>query len=435
MKLPCTLVVALVVAGAGCKRERGAKARTDVPPEATPAAEAKPAPAGPLFEDEVGHGVLLYFRPEPAVEPEAASIACGKPGLQGVEMSRERKEKHPPPPREFLDYTSYGLSDADKDGMQKSSDPVLLGYRAPRAGGLRGLKAFTTMVACMADKTEATVVDLASMETHSAKAFRERRLGKWTEEWPPLPGHFAIHAYRTGEYARAVSLGLAKFGLPDLVVNEFVPSQQGAMATLINLTADTMAKKGALAEGGRLTLELDGRTATFALAQAAREEGDPENRLWEIRFDGFPGQGLRERQSAAMAQIFGSSPDEISYEDHDDAELTRLSKEAQQKLKKLKPLFQKGLAPGEHLSVKAPFPTDEQGGNEWMWVEVVAWKGDKIDGVLANEPQIVKGLRLGSEVTVRAGEVFDYIYEKADGTSEGNETGKLMAKRQGKPLE
>lgn len=34
--------------------------------------------------------------------------------------------------------------------------------------------------------------------------------------------------------------------------------------------------------------------------------------------------------------------------------------------------------------------------------------------------------RPGSRVVIRPEEVFDYVYYKADGTEEGNETGRLM---------
>ena len=103
------------------------------------------------------------------------------------------------------------------------------------------------------------------------------------------------------------------------------------------------------------------------------------------------------------------------------------SDRARQKLPSLRKEFNAGLQPGEHLLLKAPFETSS-GGREWMWVEVSSWKGDDIVGLLANEPEDVKGLRAGSTVKVSEKEVFDYIRYKADGSSEGNETGKEIEK-------
>ncbi len=61
-----------------------------------------------------------------------------------------------------------------------------------------------------------------------------------------------------------------------------------------------------------------------------------------------------------------------------------------------------------------------------MWVEVVSWQADKIKGILRNEPENVPTLRAGQTVEVSEQQVFDYIRHRADGTSEGTETGKVI---------
>ena len=63
-----------------------------------------------------------------------------------------------------------------------------------------------------------------------------------------------------------------------------------------------------------------------------------------------------------------------------------------------------------------------------MWVEVTSWKGDKIKGLLKNEPYKIPKLHGGQIVDVLEGDIFDYIYRHADGVEEGNETGKLIEK-------
>ena len=85
--------------------------------------------------------------------------------------------------------------------------------------------------------------------------------------------------------------------------------------------------------------------------------------------------------------------------------------------------------PGERLLVKAPFEVPDGGGEEWMWVEVTAWKGDVIHGLLMNRPHRIPDLEPGAKVTVKEGDVFDYMHEHEDGTLEGNETGELIRKR------
>jgi len=63
-----------------------------------------------------------------------------------------------------------------------------------------------------------------------------------------------------------------------------------------------------------------------------------------------------------------------------------------------------------------------------MWIEVVRWEGEKIYGILMNEPHYIPGLKSGARVETNEGVVFDYIHETPDGKSEGNQTGKIMQK-------
>ncbi len=64
-----------------------------------------------------------------------------------------------------------------------------------------------------------------------------------------------------------------------------------------------------------------------------------------------------------------------------------------------------------------------------MWVEVISWESaDEIVGLLKNQPYNIPGLKAGAEVTINAGEIFDYIHRLPDGKSEGIETGALIQK-------
>jgi uncharacterized protein YegJ (DUF2314 family) len=65
-----------------------------------------------------------------------------------------------------------------------------------------------------------------------------------------------------------------------------------------------------------------------------------------------------------------------------------------------------------------------------MWVEVVKWGAKDLDGILANDPFYVKKLHDGSRVTVRLDDIYDYLLHKPDGTEEGNESGKVLERRE-----
>ena len=256
------------------------------------------------------------------------------------------------------------------------------------------------------------------------------------------------HTYRSGEYLRAVTLGMTKFGLPDLVVESFAASNTRGVGILLNLTAQVLAEGAELREG-ELALRLAAikhqgvRAAQQAslkghakgevvlrLREGQAEDGDPANRLLEIVFDHYEGPDSRARQDRLLSDLFGWE-DAVTEVQHDD-ELLAASRRARERLPAMKNIFAGGLEPGQLLMVKGPFGKPD-GGNEWMWVEVVSWQGSRIRGVLNNEPFEVPGLHGGQEVTVAEGDVFDYVLENPDGTEEGNETSRIIEARQKQP--
>ncbi len=63
-----------------------------------------------------------------------------------------------------------------------------------------------------------------------------------------------------------------------------------------------------------------------------------------------------------------------------------------------------------------------------MWVEVTSWDNKQVKGILKNDPRLIPTLKSGAKVSIKEADVFDYILQKGDGTTEGNETGKLIMK-------
>ncbi|MBK8599020.1 MAG: DUF2314 domain-containing protein [Holophagales bacterium] len=239
---------------------------------------------------------------------------------------------------------------------------------------------------------------------------------------------------------------MGKLGLPDLVVEELPAGSSSSVGNLINLTAQTLLEKGRLDSPGCLRLDvatlknerlqkdisasyLDGATgqADLAFVLGTREEGDPNNRLLEIDFPPESGPSRLEAQEAVIIRLFGSE-DAITYVNHD-TEVLEASRKAKREFPRLAALARKGFAPGERLLLKAPFETDAD-GREWMWVEVVTWKGDVVNGILQNDPYEVSGLAAGARVEFRSSDAFDYIHYLPDGSELGNGTGAILRRRE-----
>jgi hypothetical protein len=88
-----------------------------------------------------------------------------------------------------------------------------------------------------------------------------------------------------------------------------------------------------------------------------------------------------------------------------------------------------GHAPGElaDVYVKVAFPVHRRGvRDECMWVQVVHWREETLEGILVDDPVCREDLRAGSYVRVDRAQVVDYLARMPDGTSRGNALGSLL---------
>ncbi len=117
-----------------------------------------------------------------------------------------------------------------------------------------------------------------------------------------------------------------------------------------------------------------------------------------------PIAALQETQSAPIVQIKDDDP---------------LLIEAVAKAKETWPQFVSAFESraGEHLSIKAPLRHEEH--VEFIWIEVTAMEGDHVFGKLANEPNHLGNLKLGSKVRVPVSDVNDWCYVDAQGKFQG----------------
>jgi len=420
-------------------------------------------PVGSLMDDRISFQLAIYFLPKPTKEPTGEldlflhSHASGFRRIDKIDgksdglavaarMENDQINAYRPPDLKSLQYFGRGLSRDQAEALQRTESVLVLDFDYSKDHVWDGMRAALELTNALAQSMGGLIWDEVTREVFSPEKWAEQRINEWRDgdNIPDITKHIVVHAYKKDEYVRAISLGMAKFGLPDIVIDNFSWSLNRNMGHIVDLFAQALAEGAVLQKPGEFDLQFKSiknanvrepqittlksnatGIALLSLKKGKWEEGDPQNRLIEITFDRGTGPDIHAKQEQVLGAAFGwdDSPVPVKH----DEQLEVASRHARTRLPILRAEFNKGLAPGEFIEVKAPFDRPD-GGIEYMWVEVTSWKGDKIGGLLKNEPFHIPSLHGGQIVDVSEAKVFDYSRHHADGTTEGNETAKVIEK-------
>lgn len=424
-----------------------------------------PVPSGPLMEDYIHFAYGVFFLPVPVEDPRTAlqvgidasraelKVVSEMPAAPGELVVRpvlltDLQQSHRPPDPEFLRQFGRGLTGEQTERLQHSQQFCLLEFGHPQERVWQGLRLANQLVEQVARKSGGLVWDDATREVFTPDAWHKKRLENWAGDVPVIAGQIVIHAYNTGQDIRAITLGMSKCGLPDAVVDGFSWEQHRAIQSLLVLVCQAMAEGQTIHRAGEFDLDLDtikfarasdrrpggpnptaAGVARLTLKQAPWQQGDPENRVIEIAFDGRAGRDRHAKQASVLAALFGPVTLDAFQAEHS-PEILAASEEARRRLPALREAFTAGLQPGEFIEVYARFAA-RGAQQELLWVRVGRWDWSRIGGMLLNEPVQVPDLHAGQAVTVNEAEVFDYIWRHPDGSTEGNRTGELLRASKG----
>ncbi|VBA39803.1 hypothetical protein LAUMK136_03175 [Mycobacterium attenuatum] len=407
-------------------------------------------PAGPLVDDPIVYTFAIYYLPMPSTDPigtldvllankfEVLHVADFISGDEKIPTLRpwltvDPRNDCPPPSPDFIQLVNHGMSSQQAAALQNTKAALVLDFIYTAEHTWHGLRAALQLTGQLAAATSGVIWDDESREFFTPAAWNETRIDRWNDVVPEIDDHTTIRAYETGgQMMRAVTLGMRKFGLPDVVVNGFPRSAGGLIGNLVSAFCQAIADGLTIQRHGEFDLDIrrirpDATgTAPLTVKMGTHQAGDPNNRLLEITFDRGTGDDVHTRRHAVLTAVFGSGSTVVSTT-HGDA-LNAASQQARTKLPVLRALFNDGLAPGEWLQLKAPFDAAD-GVREWMWVEVTSWTDDAITGFLVNGPASNLGLHAGQTVEIAESTVFDYMHKRSDGVVEGNETERLIRSR------
>jgi len=401
----------------------------------------------------------LYYAPTSTADPEVSlkqliqkkysTLNVTVDGQPIVSSKWVKTVDYQLPDLSRLKYFGREVQDDDLKKMIASERAFVMDFDLPRNRVVKGNFDAAALVADLAAATGGFPWDDECRLLYSAKRWRMDRVDTWSDGLPNIAKHLTIHVYRKGALFRLVTLGMGKFALPDIVINDASSSDSRCLGHLINacaqhfvegsprtlnaFTVDFAAIRHPAARESLLSNPKKGATgqAVIAFVRGVSDEGDPINELLEIDFpSGNDKAGVNERQHLVVDKLFGSD-DSIINVKNGNAELAAASKKARDfAVATLKPrVAADKLGPNERVTIKFPFATPK-GGKEFMWVEVVSWKDAIITGILQNDPFNIPDLKAGAKVSNNETDIYDFIWRKQDGSEMGNETGKIIERLQ-----
>ncbi|WP_190810893.1 DUF2314 domain-containing protein [Flagellimonas sp. S3867] len=353
------------------------------------------------------------------------------------------KEEYPAPDIGYLQHSGHNLSQEEMDNLQNPTSAMLITFTGTNENVIADNIQINAIIDTLLNRSNSVVTDYATYESFNSNSWKSDRVDKFNHNSQDITSQYTIHLYRDGSFCRAVTLGMGKLCLPDISIDGISCNNQYSFASLINLIGQTLFENPKITNESNILVDINKiqndsvrnslissleenaeKKGILNLKSVAPQEGDAYNEQYQIIFENLDFSSPQEEQEELISTIFGAT-DQVEYINHDDKVLAA-SNRAKQKLPEYKKLFNHGLEPGFSLLLKAPFETDN-GGNEWMWIEVTEWKESKITGILQNDPFEISDLKAGAIVNTDQDDVFDYIYYHADGTNEGNETGAIIS--------
>lgn len=321
----------------------------------------------------------------------------------------------------------------------------VLSFTTTAAQATRANRVANMLIGELAENTGGSPWDEECRLIYSAAEWRKQRVDTWQDDVPDVRTQITMHSFREEDgLVRIVSLGMRKFGQPDLSIRGIASDGSRNVGHLLNICMQSLLE-GRRPSSRKLELNLDelrhggirnsslearlpgaAKRIEIEFRVAKPEAGDPDNRLWTPDYPSSDAPTAAERIHEAVLGLFGDT-DRTQYISSGSPQMKAASERARARFFELEATFRKGLAFNERLLVKAPFKVSE--GDEYMWVEVIEWQASSVTGILVNDSDHDPKLRHGRRVTLPFSAIYDFVFYKRDGTEEGNETGKVLERQ------
>lgn len=348
------------------------------------------------------------------------------------------------PPRDTLDTVAPGLTPRERDGVEARGTAVMIRTQGAITPEQMPARAVFAAAAVLAEALDGFVYDEVARRIETAHDVVEHTVVAKLGEPAFARKHIVIQLYRQEDgTARLLTLGMARFGSPDLSIRGANMSSGPLLAEVINAAASQLAHGK---NEATITVTLDeiarvvgkkpselnptptsARPVVLDIVTPERIEGDPVNTMAEL----VPKDGAtREAWDAVIVSLFGVAPSVSA--SVDDEELAAIAKKAQRDLPAAIKRFEAG--EGE-LFIKGPFPippdarVDGGAASEMLWLAAASCDAQRCTGVLSNEPTYATNIALGKTTSVKRAEAVDWMIQKHDGGIAGGESIKVLRAR------
>jgi len=349
---------------------------------------------------------------------------------------------------EYIEFFSHGFTEQD-----------IKNVKSPQAGIL--IQAFynydnwqltdfelSKLLPNLAELYNATIVDEETREFFNPTAFKTQRVDSWLAGLPDIKNQITAHFYQENEtHCRYITLGMAKYGLPDIVFNNLPCTADERVNSLAFLIAQTLIERNSTLVPSTFEIDIDllkhanakaffienlqdnalkACTIKWTLAEAM--EGDPDNMLIDISSaTDVEGKDLN-NPIQILDAVFGNTI-QISMASEIDEELEAASQKAIAQIPEIKEQFNNGLPELQHLLIKAAFKSTDEVNLEYMWVEVLKWENGVITGILMNEPRFESTFKHGDKVALTEKVFYDFMIRKGDEIIIESQTNKILEGR------
>ena len=254
------------------------------------------------------------------------------------------------PTMEYLELKGRGLDAADRQKISNVRRGLVVVMVIPRSNFENNFVLANRFIADVAQRTNAYVADDNTREIFSARSWVDARVGE-PSDLLSATKHVTIHAFRSGDYIRAVTVGNNKLGLPDISVSELALSETKPVGDLISALSQRLFEGPVVVRAGTAALQLSelrptanrrnlnqnlqagaSGNATLCLYETNPQQGDDDNRQLEIGFDSVKGADRHAQRHAFLTSCFGAAPAEILGTRSGDKELLDASGRARDRI-------------------------------------------------------------------------------------------------------